>query len=318
MQLADNQAHRRFGAPTWTTRHTDAMLQLPTVATPHFRIPPNAVPAEATRAALARFAAATAEAAGEADNAGPQAVDGRVIGGRGAADGQPPDGATTTHTEETQAAETQAAETQTAVDAVAALLSYGCDRDALADALRSGASHVVELTEDGTAAGDWLGAPALGRSFYLSLTTGTAMNVQPAALICDALAENGVLTGERRSPIELCLHEAVANGVMHGNLGVSSKMKEEPEGYRLFSRTLTERLRDPLLRRRRLDVYARWNDEELTVSVADEGDGFDAGGLRLKPEGRARSGRGFLFMRALADGLSIGDGGRCTTLRFDL
>lgn len=263
------------------------MLQLPNVATPLFRIPPQAVPADVVSAAQARFAH---EASADAIAVSPNEARFESGGER----------------------------RDSTVEAVATLLNSNCDRDAVADALKGGASHVVELTDEGSAAGSWLGAPALGRSFYLSLTTGTAMNVQPAALICDALADSGVLSSERRSQVELCLHEAVANGVMHGNLGVSSTAKDQPGGYRLFSQLLNERLREPARRRRRIDVFTRWNDDELTISVADEGDGFDVSNLRLQPDSQARSGRGFLFMRALSDGLSIGDGGRCTTLRFDL
>jgi hypothetical protein len=203
-------------------------------------------------------------------------------------------------------------------EASAAFLANGCDREALAEALHAGASHVVELTEDAAAQGLWLGTPALGKSFYLSLTTSTAMTAQPAIVVCDQLTMLGVLNGERRPSVELCLHEAVANAVMHGNLGLSSSAKEQPEGgYRTFSLSVNERLHDPALRRRRVDIFVRWTADDFTLSVADEGDGFDVAGLRLKPEGAARSGRGFLFMRALTDGLSIGDDGRCTTLRFD-
>lgn len=201
-------------------------------------------------------------------------------------------------------------------DLAACLLAPDCDREAVAEALRDGASHIIELSADGGAGGTWLGTPADDQSFYLSLTTPTAMGIQPAMLICDALTERGVLPLDRRAQVELCLHEAVANGVTHGNLGVHSSAKDQPEGYRVFSQLINERLHDPRRRSRRIDVYVRWRQNEILLSVADEGEGFDVGDLRLQPDGSARSGRGFLFMRALADGLTIGDGGRCTTLRF--
>lgn len=201
---------------------------------------------------------------------------------------------------------------------VAALLAHDCEREAVAAALRDGVSHIIELADDGDAGETWLGVPADDQSFYLSLSTATAMSAQPAMLICDALTERGVLPLDRRAPVELCLHEAVANGVTHGNLGVDSSAKDQPEGYRVFSQLINERLHDPQCRARRIDLYVRWRDGEILMSVADEGGGFDVGALRLQPDGAARSGRGFLFMRALADGLTIGDGGRCTTLRFEV
>lgn len=201
---------------------------------------------------------------------------------------------------------------------VAALLAHDCDREALAAALRERVSHIIELSDDGGAGETWLGVPPDDQSIYLSLCTTTAMSAQPAMLICDTLTERGVLPLDRRAPVELCLHEAVANGVTHGNLGVDSSAKDQPEGYRVFSQLINDRLRDPQCRARRIDVYVRWRDGQVLMSVADEGNGFDVGELRLQPDGAARSGRGFLFMRALADGLTIGDGGRCTTLRFEV
>lgn len=202
-------------------------------------------------------------------------------------------------------------------DAVVALLANGADRNALGAALDGNFSHIVELTDDGDSGGLWLGAPSLESAFFLSLTTPTAFSAQPALLICDTLLDRGALTAERRSPVELCLHEAVANGVVHGNLGISSTAKDQPEGYRLFSQLVNEQLRDPACRHRRLEIFVRWNRDELTMSISDEGPGFDVERLRLEPDGSARSGRGFMFMRALSDGLTIGAGGRCTTLRFE-
>jgi len=203
-----------------------------------------------------------------------------------------------------------------------AVLLAGADKDGLRGALDQNAFLTVELTEDedrhGDIQGDWLGAPPVEHGFYLSLTTGTAYGLQCAVLVCDELARRGVLAPDRRGNVELCLHEAIANALVHGNLGISSTAKDKPEGYRLFSRMVQERLGDSAMRRRRLDIFARWSADSLSIAVVDQGRGFDTTALPTETEGNARSGRGFVFMRTLAKRVSVTDGGRCTVLQFDL
>ncbi len=202
----------------------------------------------------------------------------------------------------------------------AAVLLPGADREGVRLAFDQRVFFTVELTEEEDAAdwaaADWLGAPPVEPGFYLSLTTGTAYGLQCAALVCDELARRGVLTGERRGNVELCLHEAVANAIVHGNLGISSAAKNQPEGHRLFSRLLRDRLGDRAIRRRRLDIFARWGGDGLSVAVLDQGGGFDTACLPTGSAGGARSGRGFLFMQALAARVRVTDGGRCTVLHF--
>ena len=204
----------------------------------------------------------------------------------------------------------------------AAVLLARADRDILRSAFGLDSFLTVELTEredgTGTLDADWLGAPPVEQGFYLSLTTGTAYGLQCAVLVCDELARRGVLTPERRGNIELCLHEAIANAIVHGNLEIPSATKDQPEGYRLFSKLLRERLGDGAVRQRRIDIFARWTGESLTIAVVDQGNGFDAMALPQDTGSGAHSGRGFLFMRALARRISVTDGGRCTLLHFDL
>lgn len=206
--------------------------------------------------------------------------------------------------------------------AAGAVLLAQADREIVRNAFGLNSFLTVELTEredgTGTIEADWLGAPPVEQGFYLSLTTGTAYGLQCAVLICDELTRRGVLTPERRGNIELCLHEAIANAIVHGNLGIPSATKEQPEGYRLFSKLLRERLGDGAVRQRRIDIFARWTGENLTIAVVDQGNGFDTTTLPQDTDSGAHSGRGFLFMRALARRINVTDGGRCTLLQFDL
>jgi anti-sigma regulatory factor (Ser/Thr protein kinase) len=198
------------------------------------------------------------------------------------------------------------------------LLVSEVDRGSLAVALRGPYSALIELGGDDEPVGDWAAVAISGAGFYLSLTTATGFGLQVAALVSDELVARGVVTGEQRSVVELCLQEAVANAIVHGNLGIASTAKDYPEGYRVFSQLVNERLNDPVLRRRRTDIFTRWSSRLLDISVADQGTGFDTSVIPTEVDGTSRSGRGFVFMRALAGRVAVTDGGRCTSLRFML
>jgi len=203
-------------------------------------------------------------------------------------------------------------------DAEALLLDGPPDRGRLAALLADGWPLLVELDEDGGADGDWPAVPAPEPGFLLSLTTATAFAVQSPVAVCDALERRGALPERRRSAVELCLHEAVANALVHGNIGVPADTRDQPDGFRLFGEQVTAALRDPAVRRRRVDIWARWGAGALDLAVVDEGGGFDPDRLARPADGFARSGRGFVFMRALAGAVAVRDGGRCTRLHFDL
>lgn len=200
----------------------------------------------------------------------------------------------------------------------AVLLAHGATRDAIMAALAGSPFFTIERDSADGVQGDWQGVPICDQGLYLSLTTRTAFGSQCALLVCDALAARGVLTQERRSAVELCLHEAVANAVVHGNLEIASSAKDRPDGFRVFSQLVGERMRDPVLGNRRTDVFARWCGAVLVIAVSDQGNGFDTAILPPDTGGSARSGRGFIFMRALAQDVTVTDGGRCTALRFEL
>ncbi|WP_376958432.1 ATP-binding protein [Azospirillum sp. A26] len=209
--------------------------------------------------------------------------------------------------------------------AVETLLMERADRDRLREALDRSPFLTVELGEGADEAAapldDWSGAPAADDpelpGFYLSLTTGTAYGLQCPVLVCDELVRRGVLDPQRRSNVELCLHEAVANAIVHGNLGLSSAVKGEPGGYRRFSEMMRDRLGDPAVTRRRLDIFCRWNGRCIAIAVVDQGGGFDTALAPATTGNKARSGRGFVFMRTLASRVTVTDGGRCTVLQFD-
>jgi len=99
------------------------------------------------------------------------------------------------------------------------------------------------------------------------------------------------------------LHEGLTNAVVHGNLEVSSALKEDGDA---FARQLAERMADPAYNRRVVDVTADFDGDRWQWVVTDEGPGFDVaavlGRVEADPENAfLPSGRGILMMRAFFD-----------------
>jgi anti-sigma regulatory factor (Ser/Thr protein kinase) len=127
----------------------------------------------------------------------------------------------------------------------------------------------------------------------------------------------GVCDETRGGNLLMVLHEALTNAIVHGNLGISSELKEL--GGDAFARALAERSADPAFSRREVTVSFDYDGERCQISVADEGDGFDwpkhlaaaaANDDEDAEPNLALSGRGMIIMRAFVDELTYRDGGR--------
>jgi serine/threonine-protein kinase RsbW len=95
-------------------------------------------------------------------------------------------------------------------------------------------------------------------------------------VLTDLLESLGVAEADRQW-VELATREAVANAIKHGN-------QQDPD--------------------KKVEIGVAVDEGMLTISVADQGRGFDPGAVRdpLAPENRfARDGRGIFYMRKFMD-----------------
>lgn len=124
--------------------------------------------------------------------------------------------------------------------------------------------------------------------------------------LCDA-------TAATRSGI--ALEEALLNAVYHGNLGVSSELKQQGNG--LFEKTAAERRFQEPYRDRRVFVTAELTPQAATFVIEDQGTGFDVSALPdpTDPANLEKpSGRGVLFMRTFMDDVAYNPTGNRVTL----
>lgn len=185
-------------------------------------------------------------------------------------------------------------------------------------ALTLGARAYVEVEDDGGRLPpgllEWL---VLADRLHLSISTVTCFSMDLAPLLCRMLVQWGWLGDNRRPDAEMCLHEAISNAVIHGNLGVQSGPMGNAEAFDGFYRRVKQQLADRTRALRRITVEAVWTGEELQLAVADEGDGHD--GIVTEPgpaDPDAKSGRGLRIMGQLADHVGFSDAGRRIHLYF--
>jgi anti-sigma regulatory factor (Ser/Thr protein kinase) len=187
----------------------------------------------------------------------------------------------------------------------------------LAVALRGRCAAIVEYAEGSLPTKALSTALAQGH-LLVSLTTRLAWTLDTAAQFCEGLLARGMLPTMVRHDVELSLHEAIINAVLHGNLALGSSLVDDPAEFDAFCQHLTNTLADPVKASKRVDLYAWTADGFLHVQVSDEGDGYDPAAVQYPTNPEAKSGRGLEIMRIMSSGLTVSDGGRTATLRYAL
>ena len=110
----------------------------------------------------------------------------------------------------------------------------------------------------------------------------------------DTLQQWTACSDDQSSRIMLTLSEAVNNAIIHGN-------------RQQYDQTIT--------------ITAVFDDDRLTLSVADQGSGFDPDDLPdpVKEENLLNEGgRGIYLIKQYADEVSFSEGGSTVTMQFQL
>lgn len=119
-----------------------------------------------------------------------------------------------------------------------------------------------------------------------------------------------------RIRVGIALHEALLNAIQHGNLELSSDLRQEDE--EAFRDLGEERRRQPPYRDRRVHFRATLSRSEAVYVVEDEGPGFDPGTVTVPtdPANLERiGGRGLMLIRTFMDEVEHNEKGNRITLR---
>jgi anti-sigma regulatory factor (Ser/Thr protein kinase) len=129
-------------------------------------------------------------------------------------------------------------------------------------------------------------------------------------VLADDLVSVGVCDRHDATRVGIALEEALLNAIYHGNLELSSKLKDSGDDT-FYALARQRRFQFPFAARR-VRLSARVGPERATVTIQDQGNGFDVSALPdpTAPEFLERpSGRGLLLMRAFMDDVRYSAGG---------
>ncbi|MGI9444673.1 MAG: response regulator [Rubripirellula sp.] len=111
--------------------------------------------------------------------------------------------------------------------------------------------------------------------------------------------------GERMQ-IAMALDEALLNAMIHGNLEVSSELRQSDDGAP-YVNMIAKRKNEAPYSERKVTIKLEASNEQVTFTIRDDGPGFDAAALRdpTDPENIERAGgRGLLLINAFMDEVS--------------
>jgi len=115
--------------------------------------------------------------------------------------------------------------------------------------------------------------------------------------------------------IGVALHEALTNAMLHGNLELDSKLRDDDESQ--FYSLADERKKKHPYAGRKVMFGAKISKEEIRFTIADEGPGFNPTGLPnpFEPENLDKvTGRGMLLIRTFMDLVEHNENGNQITM----
>jgi CheY-like chemotaxis protein len=130
------------------------------------------------------------------------------------------------------------------------------------------------------------------------------------------VAQIWTLNQSSRLRIGLVLEEALLNALYHGNLEVSSTLKEASDSS--FYDLVSQRQNEYPYKNRSIEIEAETTAEETRFVIRDGGPGFDVKSLPdpTDPENLTRpSGRGVMLMHAFMDEVQYNEKGNEVTLK---
>lgn len=131
----------------------------------------------------------------------------------------------------------------------------------------------------------------------------------------DATGQMGLCDSAERTRLGVALEEALANAVYHGNLEVSSQLREEDDTE--YHRLVEQRRQQVPYRDRHVHVDVRLSRKQAVFVIRDEGCGFNPSTLPdpTDPDNLEKvSGRGVLLMRSFMDEVVYNERGNMVTM----
>lgn len=153
------------------------------------------------------------------------------------------------------------------------------------------------------------------RAAALSLGNEPELHNPLIDLLLEDLEAMGIVDANDRLRVGVALNEAIANAVYHGNLEVSSELRQDDE--RVFFALADERRVVEPYRTRRVSISSRVGRRAARYIIRDEGPGFNTAQAErpIDPEDLMRiGGRGLLLIRTFMDVVTHNSAGNEITM----
>ena len=141
-----------------------------------------------------------------------------------------------------------------------------------------------------------------GQEIRLSLPSNRRV-IAPVIVMLREIADAvGILSDREQMSVSVALEEALTNAVVHGNLEVSSKLRDLEDDS--FEEMIAVRLLKSPFGDRRVEVTARYTNSEASFTISDEGPGFDVMAVPDPTDEEnicLTHGRGLFLMRSFMD-----------------
>lgn len=157
--------------------------------------------------------------------------------------------------------------------------------------------------------------PSAGQELRLSMPSHRRFITPVVTMLQEFCERYGSAEKQELVRVGVALEEALVNSVIHGNLEISSALREQDDGS--FEKLIALRQEKSPYRQRRVDVIARCWQGEVSFTITDEGKGFDPAAVADPLDGdfaERLHGRGMLIMRSFMDAIVYNATGNQVTL----
>ncbi|NND97078.1 MAG: response regulator [Pirellulaceae bacterium] len=152
---------------------------------------------------------------------------------------------------------------------------------------------------------------AVESSIELSLVNDESLVPSVITRLEQPMVELDLFDEVERMQIAMAIDEALLNAIIHGNLEVSSELRQSDDGKPYVDMIAQRKQEDPY-RQRRVHVRLEATPGQIKFTIRDEGPGFDASEIcdPTDPENLEKAGgRGLLLINAFMDEVKHNDVG---------
>lgn len=129
------------------------------------------------------------------------------------------------------------------------------------------------------------------------------------------LSSRTEFSGKTISRILISAEEALLNSIVHGNLEISSDIRETSMSQ--YQALIESRMQDPQFEDRKINLEISLNRIRFQLQIKDQGQGFESENVQDPRDEKyisRASGRGLLLMRTFMDSVEYSDNGRCVCM----